>query len=356
MKYKHYTVLDFVKNEDFQNWVKNPDEKSDFYWESWMKNHKDKRFLVMEAREILTSMNFPTEKASQAVMDDVLEKVLKNERPISMQKFELQKSEYSFKRKRVFAIAASFILIISVVGFVISDRIKEIKLTNSAVVLKEIIKENPSGRKTSFHLPDGSLIKLNASSKLTVADSFGIEKREVYLEGEAFFKISKNLNKPFIVHTGNVTTLVTGTAFNINAYKDDRNIKIAVCEGNVKTFLKLKNGSDTLTLHKSDMVTFNKATNTLSKTAFNYREIFGWKDGVIYFKDATCRDAFNYLERWYGVDIQVINADEILGSFYGEFKNENLENVLAAMGKALQFEYQFHDNVIIVKPKKNKNE
>lgn len=356
MKYEHYTALDFVKNENFQNWVKNPDEKSDFYWESWMRNHGDKKYLVMEAREILTSINFPTESAPQALMDDVLEKVLKGERPLVMQKNELQqRSMHSFKIKKTLAIAAS-IIIISIVGFVLFDLDKNMPDKNKTTFLKEIIKENPSGRKTTFHLSDGSLIKLNASSKLVVSDSFGIEKRAVYLEGEAFFEISKDSKKPFIVYTGNVATIVTGTAFNVRAYHDDESINVAVFEGNVKTILYDERGCDTLTLHKSDMATFDKSTSKLSKTSFDYLEVMGWKDGIIYFKNAKSKEAFNYLERWYGVDIQVINGDKILGSFYGEFKNENLKNVLTAMGKALQFDYQFNDNFVFIKPKNIKNE
>ncbi len=356
MKFENYSVLDFVRNEEFQKWVNSPDGKSDFFWESWMQNHEDKKHLVMEAREILMSIDFPAEKASRAEMDEVFEKVLKNEHPVLLGKIEAEEKKRFNRIKRAFSVAASLI-IVSVFGFIILDLIKNKPTPKNTTLLKEIIKENPSGRKTTFRLPDGSLIKLNALSKLVVSDSFGIEKREVYLEGEAFFEISKNKNKPFIVHTGNVSTFVTGTTFNINAYKEDTNIQIAVLEGNVKTILHNESGNDTLTLQKSDMATFNKQTKQLYKTTFNYLETMGWKDGIIYFKNIDSKQAFDYLERWYGVDIQVINGTQIPGSFYGEFRNETLINVLNAMGRALQFEFQINNKFVLIKPKNiNENE
>ena len=351
MKYEKYTVLDFVKDEDFQNWVKFPDKKSDFYWESWMQNHPDKKGLMLGAREILSSINFPAKKASRDLMDDIFVKVLKDERPEFCKKKKILKPKNLFRINKILGIAAS-VLLITTFGYVfyhLNQKPFESRNVNS---IEEIIKVNPSGQKSTIHLVDGSKIKLNASSTLRIADNFGIKNREVYLDGEAFFKIAKNSKKPFIVHTGNVSTLVTGTAFNVNAYQDKKSINVAVFEGNVQTILYNERGSDTLVLQKSDMAVYNKSADELSKTTFNYLETMAWKDGVIYFNDANPGEAFKYLEKWYGVDIQVINQNKIQGAFYGEFKNENLENILTIMGIALEFECQFKDSIIFIKPKK----
>ncbi|MCG8310796.1 MAG: FecR domain-containing protein [Cytophagales bacterium] len=357
MKYQNYTALDFVKDEAFQKWVKNPDEKSDFYWESWMQNHKDKKHIVLEAREILTSISFPAQKASQADMDDIFEKVIRNERPVSIEMSEERSRRRSLEVKRILAVAASISLLItfSVVFYVLHQSPVEIRQSS---VPKENVKENPAGRKRTFQLADGSAIILNASSKLRIADNFGVEKREVYLEGEAFFEISKDPQKPFIVHTGNVSTLVTGTVFNVNAYHDKSNITIAVMEGSVSTILYHDAGSDTLMLQRSDMAVYDKAGSNLSKTSFNYLEVTGWKDGIIYFDNANSSEVFSYLERWYGVDIYAKDQDKIMGAFHGEFKNEILDNVLTAISKALRFDYQINKDgtEVYIKPKRNEYE
>ena len=354
MKYQNYSSLDFARDETFQKWVKSPDEKSNFYWESWMQNHKDKKDKVLEAREILTFISFPTQKASQAEMDDIFEKVIKNERPISIKISEEGSKRRYLNIKRIFAIAASISLLatFSFVFYALNQSSVEIQQSS---IHKENVKGNPAGRKNTFHLSDGSVIKLNASSKMRIDDNFGIEKREVYLEGEAYFEISKNPQKPFIVHTGNVSTLVTGTVFNVNAYRENSSITVAVYEGSVNTILYHDTGSDTLMLKRSDMAIYEKSSSKLSKTSFNYLEIMGWKDGIIYFEDANSSEVFSYLERWYGVDIHASEQDKIMGAFHGEFKNEALDNVLKSISKALFFDYQINDDntEVFIKPKKN---
>ena len=356
MKYQNYSPLDFVKDETFQKWVKTPDEKLNFYWESWMQNHKDRKHLVMEAREILLSINFPAARASQVEIDDIFEKVIRDERPISLRKIDEKGERRSLYLKKVIAVAASVLLLTSF-GFVFYQlKLKSVAHQETSIQYEKI-KENPTGRKSTIHLTDGSVIKLNASSKLRISDDFGLHKREVYLEGEAFFEISKDPQKPFIVHTGNISTRVTGTAFNVNAYRENGSIKVAVYEGSVSTILHNDNGNDTLKLQPSDMAVYEKADNKLFKTDYDYTETLGWKDGIIYFKDANSKDIFNYLENWYGVEIYAKDQDRIMGSFYGEFKNENLENVLTAMAKALRFEYQINDdNKVFIKPQKNENQ
>ena len=99
------------------------------------------------------------------------------------------------------------------------------------------------------------------------------------------------------------------------------------------------------------MSIYNKIADKMSKTSYNYLETMGWKDGVIYFKNVNSNESFEYLERWFGVDIQVIDQKNISGAFYGEFKNEILENVLSVMSKALQFDYQIKDKIVVIKPK-----
>lgn len=356
MKHENYTVFDFVKNEDFQKWVKNPDEKSDFYWGSWIQNHSDKKHIVLEAKEILASISFPSDKASEGEIEEIFEHILRNERQVSLRKIDYGTSRKSYSLNSVFRIAAA-LLILATFGFLIYKFDYKSDVPKAEVEPVEYIKSNPIGRKSTFHLPDGSIIILNSASNLRIADDFGIENREVYLEGEAFFEVAKNLQKPFKVHTGNLTTLVTGTVFNINAYPENKDIKVAVFKGSVNTLAHHKNRVDTLSLEKSDMAVYNKSNNSLAKTDFNFIEAFGWKDGIIYFHDANSEEVFNYLERWYGVDIQVQNSEGIFGTFHGEFEKEILTNVLSQIGTAMQFDYEFIDKYhVLIKPKKNEHE
>lgn len=355
MNYQNYTPLDFVKDENFQQWVKNPDEKSDFYWESWMQNHEDKKHVLLEAREILMSISFPTPKVSQADIAEIFEKVIKEEKPISIEISEERNKRRDLIIRRVMGIAASLLIFVtfSLVLYTLYQSPVEIQ---ESYIQEETIKQNPVGRKSTFHLPDGSIVKLNAASELRISSDFGGDYREVYLEGEAYFEVVKNLQKPFIVHTGDLSTIVTGTAFNVNAYQENEDIKVAVFEGSVNTIVYHKNGVDTLSLLKSDMAVYNKYSSIFAKKYFDYIEALGWKDGVILFRDASSEEIFSYLERWYGVEIYVKDQEKMPESFVGEFKKETLENVLNIIGHALQFDYYFDDDKVFIEPKKNEYE
>ena len=167
MKYENYTVFDFVKNEDFQRWVKNSDEKSDFFWKSWMQNHSDKKHLVIEAKEILTSINFPGQKASKDEIEGILEKILKNDRPVSLRTIESNPVRKSYKLKNVFSIAAA-VVILAIFGFLFYNLYSDPNEPRAEVKSIEHIKKNPLGRKSTFHLTDGSIVKLNAASELRI--------------------------------------------------------------------------------------------------------------------------------------------------------------------------------------------
>ena len=352
MKYANYKALDFVKDEEFLKWVKSPDEKSDFYWESWMQNHPDKRDLILEARRILLSIDFPAKNASEEEIEEVFKQIMYKERLGSVLTVDDQRAR-SLKIRKAISFAAS-ILLIAVITFTFYHFLRDPASEGQTVVKNSAIKENPPGRKSKFRLGDGSTIELNSSSRLTVAEDFGVTTREVFLSGEAYFEISQDSLKPFVVHAGDLSVMVTGTAFNVRSYRDSEVISVAVVEGEVNTILKMKDRSDTLSLLKTDMAVYERTSSSLIKTSFDYLETVGWKDGIIKFNDIGIKEAFDYLEAWYGVTFYIKDQDKIVDTFYGEFQDESLEHVLNSMGRTLRFDYQINDKQIIVEPKTKK--
>lgn len=347
MKYNKFSVYDFLKDESFQKWVKAPNPASDRFWNSWIKEHPEKEEIVTEARKIMLSIRFKSKPASRETEDRILNNIMRKQRPHSL------KQRPMYAGRRTFYVAAS-VLIISAVGawlYAYNDIFAPPVAIETPV--SPTIKESPVGSKISFKLSDGSKIKLNAGSKLHTTNKFGEQAREVFLQGEAFFEVETDTAKPFVIRTGNLTTVVKGTAFNIAAYEDEGDIRVAVTEGNVIVIMKSKNACDTLDLKPSDMVIYNKSTTHFRKVEFDARKELGWKDGIIYFENASCAEIFPYLEKWYGVQIRVKHPEYLAGSFVGEFENESLENVLYAMGNALGFDYQIENKTVHIKPKQN---
>jgi len=92
----------------------------------------------------------------------------------------------------------------------------------------------PNGQKLSLTLWDGTVVKVNSGSTISFPEEFSDSLREVHLEGEAFFEVNRDILRPFIIKSGNVETVVLGTSFNVNAYPNQEQIKVAVAEGKVK--------------------------------------------------------------------------------------------------------------------------
>ncbi len=265
-------------------------------------------------------------------------------------------SENVGNRKRnpvwlILKVAASFALIF-VLAYALyfnNNQIEEIE----TITLVE--KSNPLGRKSTIKLPDGTTVRLNSNSNIRFQNSFQGDSREVVLEGEAFFEVKKDTTRPFIVRTGEVSTTVLGTSFNINAYGISNVIKVAVISGQVAVSTK-GYGSDStqwVYLAPSEMVTFNRLSRALYTTNFSMEEeVAGWKDGVIIFKNADIKEVSTRLHQWYGLDIVVEDETKWAEErFTGRFENNTLEYVLKAISYTLSIEYELKDDKVILKLK-----
>lgn len=222
-------------------------------------------------------------------------------------------------------------------------------------------KVNPHGQKSSITLSDGTEVLLNAGSKLIYPEQFRGETRELILEGEAFFTVTENKEKPFIVKTRELRTTVLGTSFNIDAFADS-DIRVTVATGSVSVVwgdappASLKgSGSvpsgalprlDAQLLAPGEQVLYSEATNAMLKRKVNIEKHIAWKDGALIFDNKKLSEVATMLERWYGVKITIEN--EKLGNcvIMGEHQNEPLVNVLKAMRFAIDIDYEFAEGVV----------
>ncbi|MBD8488399.1 FecR domain-containing protein [Echinicola sp. CAU 1574] len=213
--------------------------------------------------------------------------------------------------------------------------------SNSVVALNT--KSNPSGKKSKIHLPDGSIVWLNSSSQLSYPEFFANEKREIWLEGEAFFEVTRDEERPFMVHTGRVTTKVLGTSFNINSFENEDNIAVSVVTGKVQVIASdsSQNSRDQRAiLIPGEMASFHKEEETIKVGKVDASQIAMWKDKTLLFdKDPFSKVLFE-LERWYGVEIENQSPQTNRCIIQGKYHNESLDNVLISLQYALGFEYE----------------
>lgn len=201
------------------------------------------------------------------------------------------------------------------------------------------------GQNLNITLEDGSSILLNGGSKMHLASNFSRNNREIWIDGEAYCQIEKDPNNPFIVNLGDYQVKVQGTTFNVDAYKDDDHLKVALVEGVVKILGK---GGDSLSLTPGKMVLINKETHTYTETAFNLDNIIGWKDQVFVFRNTPLSEVFKSLERRYGVVFTVGNVDISTLHINATFRGEPLSTILKTIEFGTDLAFEKSDNKQII--------
>lgn len=205
----------------------------------------------------------------------------------------------------------------------------------------------PRGGEYHLDLPDGTSIWVNSSSTIKYPLQFDKTKREVELDGEAYFQVAKQKNKeahvPFYVYTGSQTLEVLGTSFNINSYKGD--IRTTLVEGKVK--LTYPDKKDHY-LAPNQQSVFNKNTNQLAIRAIDPLYFIAWKNGTFAFDNASLKDVMNDLSRWYEIQVDY-NTDVSNLKFSGTIsKYEQIEKVLKLIEMTGSIRFKIEERRIIV--------
>jgi ferric-dicitrate binding protein FerR (iron transport regulator) len=191
-----------------------------------------------------------------------------------------------------------------------------------------------SGQRTTLSLEDGSMIILNANSSLKYPKEFSIDKREVFLVGEAFFQVSKDAKRPFIIHSGEIDTQVLGTSFNINSNKDF--VTVSVATGKVKV---MRGDVEEVILPKEKIV-YGVQRKKMFKTVANLEHELAWKNNTIIFEDSQLSHVAVKLREFYGVS--VVFEAEILKKCLvtGKFINQPIEIILKAISFSTGIRYR----------------
>ena len=181
-------------------------------------------------------------------------------------------------------------------------------------------------------LPDSTQVWLNAASTLEYAHEFATGKREVYLTGEAYFDVKHADKKPFLIHSGKVTTRVLGTAFNIKAYPGRENVIVSVSRGKVQVDYDEK---EVATLIQGQQVKVSNVNKPVIHKKIAVTEAAPWQQGNLVYDDESISDIVADLERIYDVTIQVQNetlaGERISTSFRREAGIEHALKVLCSL-------------------------
>lgn len=160
----------------------------------------------------------------------------------------------------------------------------------------------PRGGEYVLTLADGTLVCLNAGSKLRFPVQFSGNMRRVELEGEGYFQVVRDEKKPFVVGASGVNITVLGTEFNVTNYPENLNVQTTLVEGSVKVVSE--RDGDVYILQPGEQAVFDKSSGELHVAAVDVSYATAWKEGRLRFRDRPLKEIMDFISRWYDVDVE----------------------------------------------------
>lgn len=221
---------------------------------------------------------------------------------------------------------------------------------NLRKALADIKVTAPLGSQAQMRLPDGTLVTLNAGSYLTYAQDFGVDNREVELQGEGYFEVAPNEAMPFYVRSKNLQVKVLGTKFNFQDYPEDRQVIVSLLEGKVALHNRIHQEADRC-LRPDERVVLDKSDGTMKiESTKRIKADINWRQGLLSFDEVLLSEVIQTLERSYNVRI-TLQTDSLAGyRFYGTFNrtSQSLKDVLEALKATGKIHYVLKDNHVVL--------
>lgn len=360
-KYEDYCIEDFVLDADFQNWVRYKTPVESAFWSKYIEQQPDKSSDVRAARVLLEGIysRFGAELSEEEIESEIsgLLSRIRNDQhsqPLSTRGVGVW-SKPLFR----WLAAATIVLIGGMAGFLafysgfqFSDPLAE----RGSTFLK---KENNTNEPQTIFLSDESTVILEPNSTLSIPAQFSAEKREVYLSGAAYFKVSKDIRRPFLVYTNKLVTRVLGTSFIIKAFKDAKVTSVEVKEGKVSVFRNedfertgegQKNESKGVVLNPNQKIVYETTEASLTKTLSEIPEIVpsSRKKTSFEYTNTPIREVLKDLKNAYQVDI-IYDADLLSDCpITASLSTRPLLEKISIICEVIEAKYEVLDGQIII--------
>ncbi|MEK6481483.1 FecR family protein [Catalinimonas sp. 4WD22] len=348
-QYEDYTVEDFFQDELFIQWCYNSSPELTEYWQAWCLRYPDKVSAFQKAREIIQSIEYrQSETASEEVYQRILQGVLQESDS------KITKSDKGFFWNNSWKVAAAIMMMVAAAVFYLGKQEVSVGENVSSTSTRYIEKYCPPGKKMNVVLKDGTKVKLNGDTYLSYAENFGDSTREVALKGEAFFEVTKDSLRPFMIRSQYLQTTVLGTSFNIQAYPDSRKVDVSVLEGLVRVCSddEQYNGAESTEfyLRQSEKLSFTPAAKEWEKEIVPISSIGRWRNWELIFEQDDIFEIAHKLERWYGIEVVLQGPFKRKISFSGIYNNNTLHAVLEGITYSANLHYTLQGDTVFIKP------
>lgn len=362
MDYSKYSVEDFLLDDRFRKWIIDPEKDDNIFWEQWLAENPSRAKDLVEARKVLLNLSMKDYKIADEESNDLWDRIEKeidltddipsDTKIIPINSTSILRRSAEKKRFNFQWVKIASILLLLVIASVVWIEFNTPSQSSESVSQEMVAKETELGMKSLITLSDGTQVTLNSGSKLSYHPHFNAKSRDVYLEGEAYFDVAKDIKRPFNVHAGDIITTALGTEFNVNSYQDgDKGILIALVEGKVEVKRKDVLNADTADqyiLLPGDLANYQAQEKTFTLSRFDIKEQTAWKDGNLYFSNADEDEVYQRLERWYGVKFENRNNSGKKWDYSAEFKNQNIHQVLTSLSFTMSFDYKIENSNIYI--------
>jgi len=383
-KHANYCTKDFLSDLFFVDWVSNKTQKGEIYFSQLIKDYPHTAKHIQEARSILlkTSINIPT------ISNQEIEESWNEFSRIVDKRLQIRTKRHKSLVRWSISAAAIALIVLSVsifrdtyiydepdyttmmseatptanhdeVQLVLSenevwtiDKKNQVTYCNGFITVsnningkekvylkRKITKKDylnkiivPKGRQMNILLADGSKLWINSETTIIYPVAFNGDKREIYIDGEAFLDIAPDKTKKFIAKTSRMDVTVLGTSFNLSAYSEDEEQSVALVTGRVE-IAHQKNNQNVI-LHPNERY---KQTGNAHGTveAVNALDFACWKDGLMKVDSESLESVIKRLERHYNISIQHVENQNIYLKCRGKlqladdvrFVFANIENV-----------------------------
>jgi ferric-dicitrate binding protein FerR (iron transport regulator) len=327
-----------------------PDFETNSYWENWLLQNPGKSETVAAAKVAILELQFQEKEPDAVRVQEIWEAITKaNQSLVTAEESEgvPPQAEAQVIKLPLWQqwskIAAAILLLI---GFTVSFLIY--RNLNSQTELTTAF-----GETKTILLPDNSKVILNANSRIVYQKSWDAdEKREIWLEGEAFFKVvHTKSNQKFIVHTSDkVNVEVLGTMFDVLRRKDKT--RIVLSSGKVKLNIGKAEQQQEVYMTPGDLIELKKETLKIKKERVNPEQFSSWTQNKLYFDGTPLDELIILLEENYGLQVMVADSALLQKKLWGSLPSNDVELLLTAMSNTFDLDIRRTGEQVQISDKK----
>jgi transmembrane sensor len=348
MTYSNYNTSDFLIDDTFVQWVREPDAQNTAFWQDIIANYPHKKKEIQRAIDTIHAAQEVPYPSLEADRKTAMWAHIQAEKHVP--ELEIAYANPNRRLWKQLAIAATFLLFATGLWFFMQKSTPSV--SDPILASKKV--ETQFQQRKQVTLPDGSLVTLNADSKLRIADNWGDgATREVWLEGEAFFEVTKKPNTgaaKFIVHTNQLDVEVLGTSFNVKARRGSTEVVLQSGKVNLK-----KRDKKIIEMKPNDRVQIvdNQIVNALPivPQIVETEKFTAWTNGKIIFDNTPLSDIANAIEDHFGYKVKVVNKELLDTRYTGELLTDMPDVFFKILATTLDIEVQLEGKNMVIKKK-----